>query len=201
MIASLQLSTAVQDQAAVPRRRDMPLMPVCAVLLLALSLIGALTCSVAAQGTIKGQEEYLRSCAVCHGQDGSGLGSMTSKLQTKPADLRTLAKRSGGVYSPVSVYKKIDGRTAPNLHPTSAMPIWGCRHLAPSGIRSESARGERWRMLSRGRSSKASKKGRKRNQVKVTPAESFLDMPCDPEHVIHDRIQSVVDYLQTIQVK
>jgi hypothetical protein len=170
-------------------------------LFMVVSLIGASTCSVAAQQTDKGQEEYLRSCAVCHGQDGSGVGEMTSKLQIKPADLRNLAKRSGGVFLPESVYKKIDGRTAAPLHPRSAMPIWGCRHVVPLGIRSEGARGERWSLLRRRQHSKASKKGRKKNRSEVTQAESFLDMPCDPEDVIHDRIQSVVDYLRTIQVK
>jgi mono/diheme cytochrome c family protein len=201
MIVHLPLYTAHELQAAASRRRDMLLMPVRTFVVLALLLIGASTCSVAAQETNIGQEEYLRSCAECHGQDGSGIGPMTSKLQVKPADLRTLATRTGGVYSPDFVFQKIDGRKAPNLHPTSAMPIWGCRQLAPSGIRSKSTRGERWSMLSRSRHSKASKKGRKKNRSEARQDQSFLDMPCDSEAVIHDRIQSVVDYLRTIQVK
>ena len=176
----------------------MPLMPIRICLFTAVSFIGASTCSVVAQQTDKGQEEYLRSCAVCHGQDGSGVGASTSKFQIKPADLRILAKKSGGVYLPDSVYKKIDGRTVATRHPESAMPIWGCRHVVP---RPESARGGGWNPLSHRQHGKAGKKGRKKNRLKVTQAESFLDMPCDPADVIHDRIQSIVDYLRTIQVK
>jgi hypothetical protein len=188
----------------------MPLMPVRAFVFLALSLIGASTWSVAAQETDEGREEFLRSCAVCHSPDGSGLGPMASKLQVKPSDLRRLAKRNGGVYSPDAVYQKIDGRKAPNLHAGSEMPIWGCRQMAQSGARrtgfdsrksSKSTRGARWRLLNRSRYSKTNKKGRKKNRLNTTQAESFLDMPCDSESVIHDRIQSVVDYLRTIQVK
>ena len=174
-------------------------------------LIGASTCSVAAQETNEGREEYLQSCAVCHGQDGSGLGSTTSKLQIKPADLRSLAKRNGGVYLPNYVYEKIDGRRAPNFHAKSAMPIWGCRHMAPSsgiqamGLHSiktpESALSVMWRTLNRTRHNKTKKGGRQNNRFKATQAESFLDMPCDSEGVIHHRIQSLVDYLQTIQIK
>src|SRR6476660_585730 len=132
MIASLQLHTAHEFQASVPRGCDMPLMAVCVFLFLALSLICASTCIVTAQEINKGREEFLRSCAVCHGEGGSGLGPMASKLQIKPADLRSIAKRNGGVYSPDSVYEKIDSRKAPNLHAKSEMPIWGCRHAAPS---------------------------------------------------------------------
>jgi hypothetical protein len=188
----------------------MPLMPVCAFLFLAFSLIGGSMFSVAAQEIDKGREEFLRSCALCHGQDGSGLGPMASKLQMKPADLRSIAKRNRGVYSSDTVYEKIDGRKASNLHAQSAMPIWGCRHTASSRTRgtgfdsrinSEGNLSARWRMLNRGRHGKTGKKARKKDRLKATQAESFLDMPCDSEGVIHDRIQSVVDYLRTIQVK
>jgi hypothetical protein len=189
----------------------MPLVLVCALLFLAVSLIGASTRSVAAQETNEGREEYLLSCAVCHGQDGRGLGSMTSKLQIKPADLTSLAKRDGGVYLPNSVYEKIDGRRGRNFHAKSAMPIWGCRHIVPSsGIRAkdlhsiktpESALSVMWRRLDRTRHNKTKKAGRQNNRFKGTQADAFLDMPCDSEAVIHHRIQSLVDYLQTIQIK
>lgn len=187
------------------------LMPVFVFICLALSLISASTCSATAQQTNNGQEEYLRSCSVCHGQDGDGLGPMASKLQIKPSDLRILAKKNGGIFSTDAVYAKVDGRRATNLQDKSAMPIWGCHHMAPSRIRGSgfearkilenTRRDAMWRMLNHRRHRKTTKEERNKNRVKATQTESFLDMPCDSEVVIHDRIQSIVDYLRTIQVK
>jgi hypothetical protein len=184
-------------------------MPAWAFVVLTLALIGAAT-RATAQDVSKGREEYLRSCAECHGGDGGGHGAMASKLKVKLADLRTIAKRNRGVYPSDSVYETIDGRRVGNRHAKSGAPVWGCRQSAPSGSRgtgsratksSSGFRGAMRGLLERERYSKTSRKARKKHRSKRVQAEAVLDMPCESETVIHDRMQSIVEYLRTIQVK
>ena len=139
------------------------------------SLIFAFTASVRAQDLDKGRAEYLSSCAACHGADGKGKGPMSSRLKAKPANLTILAKRNKGVFSPDAVYEMIDGRKTSRSHRSSEMPIWGCRQGPPPNSR--------------------------RRAYKPKPLESFLDLSCDPEPVIRDRILSVVEYLKHLQQK
>jgi hypothetical protein len=125
-----------------------------------------------AQDPEKGRIEFLSNCAGCHGADGKGVGRLSSNLKIKPADLTLLARRNSGVFSPAAIAKRIDGRRAP--HPSSAMPIWGCRQGPPPG----------------------QGKAYKRQGI-----DTLLDMPCDPEEVIQKRIRDVVEYLAQIQEK
>ena len=128
-----------------------------------------------------GKAEYLSSCAPCHGSDGKGKGLLSSKLKTKPVDLTTFAKKNDGVFPLSAVYEAIDGRHATGSHATREMPIWGCRHT-PSPISPTKTR--------RPKVSKA-----------PDPYELHLDLSCDPEDVIGNRILSVVEYLRRIQEK
>ena len=123
----------------------------------------------------QGRLAYLRTCASCHGDDGRGRGPVSVRFRQKPADLTTLAQRNGGIYSAAAIYEAIDGRKAAGAHTNSRMPIWGCRH-------GTSAR----------RTSKADK---------INELDSLLDLPCDSESVTRRRIESIVNYLATIQVK
>jgi mono/diheme cytochrome c family protein len=127
-----------------------------------------------------GKAEYLSSCATCHGSDGNGKGPLSSKLKAKPADLTTLAKKNNGVFPLSAVYEAIDGRNAVESHGTREMPIWGCRHT-PSPI--------------------SPAKTSKRKVYKLDRYESHLDLACDPEDIIANRILSVIEYLRRIQEK
>lgn len=128
------------------------------------------TC-VWAQDIERGRIEFLSKCASCHGSDGKGAGRLSSKLTIKPADLTGLAKRNGGVFSFDAVAERADGRSAP--HRSSEMPIWGCRQ--------------------------GPRPGQQRKPFERKPIDSLLDMPCDPEDVIQNRIRDIVGYLAQIQ--
>jgi len=182
-------------------------MPISKLWALALWLLAASVCSAAAQEVDKGRKEYLRSCAECHGEDGSGRGA-ASQFKMKPGDLRTLARKNRAVYSPEAVYQMIDGRNPSSRHARSEMPVWGCRRDAASGTADAATKKkgrlrEIWRAMKEDRQIKKSKKKRKNktSRVKGERPDAFLDLPCDSEAAIKDRIQSVVDYLRTIQVK
>ena len=135
----------------------------------------ALSTSVRAQDLDNGKAEFLSNCATCHGADGKGLGPSSSKLRTRPANLTVLAKRNNGVFSPDAIHDMIDGRKATRSHRGSEMPIWGCRHGPPPDARPRS--------------------------YEQTAIETFLDLPCDSESAIQDRIRAVVEYLGRIQEK
>ncbi len=55
-----------------------------------------------------GRTAFLANCSVCHGDDGKGGVPRSAELNTKPADLTTLAKINNGVFSPGAVYQVID---------------------------------------------------------------------------------------------
>jgi mono/diheme cytochrome c family protein len=183
---------------------NMTLMPICKFSVLALLLFAASALSAAAQDTAKGRQEYLRSCAQCHGNDGGGRGPMSSQIKMKMGDLRTLARKNRGVYSPEAVYQEIDGRNPSSRHTKSEMPIWGCRQEPASGATAKK-RGriaEIWNKMKEDRRVKAKKRRKnKSKRVKDERPDAFLDLPCDSEAAIKARIQSVVDYLAKIQMK
>jgi cytochrome c len=128
-----------------------------------------------------GKAEYSLSCAGCHGSDGKGKGPLSSKFRTKPADLTTFAKKNNGVFPLSAVYEAIDGRNATGSHDSREMAIWGCRHTS-SPI-------------------SPTKTVKRRVYKQPDRYESHLDLSCDPEDVIGNRILSVVEYLRRIQEK
>ncbi|CDX13498.1 cytochrome C [Mesorhizobium sp. LCM 4577] len=85
--------------------------------------------AAAAQQMSNGEQEYLNSCAVCHGVDGRGDGPMADVLRKRPANLTTLAKRNGGEFPYWRVYATIDGRGLVPEHGERDMPIWGNQFL------------------------------------------------------------------------
>ena len=128
-----------------------------------------------------GKSEYLTSCAPCHGTDGKGKGPLSSRLKTKPADLTAFAKKNNGVFPLSAVYEAVDGRNATGSHGSREMPIWGCRHT-PSPI-------------------SPPKMVKRKVHKEPDHYESHLDLSCDPEDVIGNRILSVAEYLRRIQEK
>lgn len=76
-----------------------------------------------------GQDEYMNSCAACHGVDGDGRGPMWDLISVQVPDLTQLAANNDGVFPMLEVIHMIDGRTGLRGH-GSEMPIWGDRYKA-----------------------------------------------------------------------
>ncbi|MHB1188068.1 c-type cytochrome [Thiobacillus sp.] len=79
-----------------------------------------------------GKREYENSCALCHGKDGKGTGSINDLLKKSPTDLTTLAKKNNGVFPFYRVYAVIDGREMVSGHGDRDMPAWGNRYSSDS---------------------------------------------------------------------
>ena len=88
-------------------------------------LLGLGACSANAQSM--GQEEYMRSCAVCHGVDGRSNTPFSDLMTVAPPDLTTLAAQNDGTFPMLTVIHMIDGRSGLRGH-GSEMPIWGDRY-------------------------------------------------------------------------
>ena len=78
-----------------------------------------------AQGVDVGRNEYLKSCATCHGTSGKGDGPVAASLRRAPADLTELSKSNFGVFPFARVYDVIDGRFEVATHGKREMPVWG----------------------------------------------------------------------------
>jgi hypothetical protein len=87
-----------------------------------------------------------------------------------------LSRKNRGVFPVSAVYAAIDGRNANSRHAVDEMPIWGCRSSPPPVLPS-----------TRPKSSKPD------------PYESHLDLACDPEDIIANRILFIIEYLQRVQ--
>ena len=76
--------------------------------------------------SLAGRDSFELYCAPCHGTAGRGDGPVASELRTRPADLTSLARRSGGSYPRDQVRDFIvgTGRALP-AHGTTEMPVWG----------------------------------------------------------------------------
>ena len=75
-----------------------------------------------------GEQEYMNSCAQCHGADGMGDGVLAGYLNTAVPDLTQLQKNNGGVFPFAAVYETIRGEGAAGAHGTRDMPAWGNRY-------------------------------------------------------------------------
>jgi mono/diheme cytochrome c family protein len=76
-----------------------------------------------------GKEMFQEYCTPCHGQSGKGDGPAASAMKVPPANLTTLASRSGGKFPDGRVAQALRaGPTASsntNAHGSETMPIWG----------------------------------------------------------------------------
>lgn len=77
-----------------------------------------------------GENEFMSSCASCHGAKGMGNGPVAEVLSTKPSDLTRIAKDFEGQFPEEHIYKVIDGRVMINPHGDKQMPVWGFRYLS-----------------------------------------------------------------------
>ena len=74
-----------------------------------------------------GKKEYIRSCALCHGDSGKGDGPYATLLIVKTANLTLLQKQNNGVFPTRAVYRAIDGSEDIKFHGPRTMPLWGDR--------------------------------------------------------------------------
>ncbi len=143
------------------------------------------------QDADRGQIEFLLNCARCHGTDAKGSGQESAKLHINPPDLTVLAKQNHGRFDPGAVYQMIDGRNARLSHHSAEMPIWGCRHQTP--------------LPNLPATTKHKQKIPKRILSEMKPHEneldSLLDLPCDSEAAIRERLLAIVSYLSLVQEK
>jgi hypothetical protein len=135
-----------------------------------------------------GKAEYMRSCTNCHGIDGKGAGPHAAMLKTKPADLTLLAKKNHGIFPVSRVYQLVDGRGTARNHLSDEMPIWGCRQ-------------SKQRPLPQAHSGRRHSTRAIHKSTPTADFESFMNLACDPEQRIEQRIMSVVAYLSHIQEK
>ena len=86
-----------------------------------------------AQGADIGKQEYVDTCAACHGTDAKGTGPVAAYLKQKTPDLTMIAKNNA-VFPFARVYDVIDGRQVVAAHGPRDMPVWG-RYYRDEGIR------------------------------------------------------------------
>jgi mono/diheme cytochrome c family protein len=72
-----------------------------------------------------GQRLFNQKCAICHGQEGKGDGTLGLQLKNRPADLSQLSKLNAGTFPFWQTYGKIDGRENVGAHGPGDMPVWG----------------------------------------------------------------------------
>jgi len=135
-----------------------------------------------------GEAQYLSKCANCHGADGKGTGPHSATLKTRPADLTLLAKHNHGIFPVSEVYQLIDGRSSVRKHLSNEMPIWGCRQSSP-------------RRADQKRHKHSLHMAAAHKPPVTSNLESFMNLTCDSEQIIAQRIMSVVAYLSYIQAK
>jgi hypothetical protein len=143
------------------------------------------------QDADRGQIEFLLNCADCHGTDAKGSGPLSAKLHTKPADLTALAKRNHGLFDAGAVYQMIDGRNGRVSHHSAEMPIWGCRHQTPLPTLPATTK----------RKHKIPKRILSQMRRHENELDSLLDLPCDSEAAIRERLLAIVSYLSLLQGK
>jgi hypothetical protein len=142
-----------------------------------------------AEDSDPGRTQYLSDCAGCHGADAKGNGPHSSNLHTKPPDLTTLAKKNKGVFPVGFVYRSVDGRGIDTGHEVREMPVWGCRNLPPPPVATPPSSPFSFTKRKKFRS----------NSSKLNDYQEHLNLACDSEDVIANRILSVVEYLRRIQ--
>jgi mono/diheme cytochrome c family protein len=74
---------------------------------------------------VEGRDLYMRYCASCHGNSGTGDGPVAAALEPRPADLTRLRERYGEASPLRQTIAAIDGRQPVRAHGNSAMPVWG----------------------------------------------------------------------------
>ena len=85
--------------------------------------------------SLSGGESFEFYCAPCHGRDGRGAGPVAAALNSRPTNLRTLARWNDGRFPRDEVVAYVTGTGRPvAAHGAPEMPVWGptFRSLDPS---------------------------------------------------------------------
>jgi mono/diheme cytochrome c family protein len=83
---------------------------------------------VAKQASIaSGKETFLRYCACCHGENGTGNGPTAVALKPPPSDLTTLSKRHEGKFPAGYLGALLRFGRSLASHGSENMPVWGSR--------------------------------------------------------------------------
>ena len=101
----------------------------CVILIAASAMIGTIDVLHAQPEENPGRNEFLRSCASCHGVSGKGDGPVAKSLRPRPSDLTRLSESNNGVFPVARVHEVIDGRIERLVHGTRDMPVWGERYM------------------------------------------------------------------------
>ena len=94
---------------------------ICTSLIVAASLATVIATSQAEKSE-SGKDEYLRSCAGCHGVTGKGDGPKGKNLRKQPSDLTALARVNNGSFPLTRTYDVIDGKLDIIVHGPREMP-------------------------------------------------------------------------------
>lgn len=95
--------------------------------------VSAATAQNAEQSFKPDQDEFVNSCASCHGRDGKGAGFLTRVFRgIDPGDLTQLAVNNEGEFPFDRVFEIVDGRGDVAAHGDREMPVWGDRYMERS---------------------------------------------------------------------
>lgn len=86
-------------------------------------------------GVELGHQEFIDTCAICHGDDAKGKGSFNPYLANKPKDLTLIQMHNKGVFPFKKLYEIIDGRKDASMHGSRTMPVWGDKYSAESWLK------------------------------------------------------------------
>ena len=89
---------------------------------------------ISKNGVELGRQEFIQSCAICHGDNAKGNGPFSSELYKRPDDLTLIKMKNKGVFPFKKLYEIIDGRKSESIHGPRSMPIWGDRYTAESWL-------------------------------------------------------------------
>jgi mono/diheme cytochrome c family protein len=76
-------------------------------------------------GPVSGKDEYVRTCALCHGLDATGNGPLAAALQIAPADLTRIAVEQNDVFPAEKIADVIRNGGGVLGHGSTAMLAWG----------------------------------------------------------------------------
>ncbi len=74
---------------------------------------------------LAGRAHYVRYCASCHGEDGTGNGLVAEALKTPPTDMTQIRSEAGGGFPVYDLTDVIRGIKDVRAHGTREMPVWG----------------------------------------------------------------------------
>ena len=84
--------------------------------------------AVARQASLtSGKETFLKYCASCHGETGTGNGPVAVALKPPPSDLTMVSKRHEGKYPAGYIAAVLKFGRSLASHGSDEMPVWGAR--------------------------------------------------------------------------